>query len=228
MTEATSLVHIVDSPLRFFRSRVQMSPNWMLALSPVIAAAVMTVTAAGIINFKVRPHIEAAMSEIGVDVAQVPAGAIAAFGLIAGAVGYLAMFGAMALTVVVLDLLFAQSGRARRLVEFAGFAFVSQLPLAILGLALAVWNTPEPLRLPADATLAEFPNIIAKYQGRITTDAAQSTLRMIGIYFGLWLAALQATALRVVSGFSVGGAWAAGILLAVLFVVAPYALPQLW
>lgn len=228
MTEATSLIHIVHSPLRFFRSRAEMPPNWMLALSPVIAAAVMTVMAAGIINVKVRPHVEAAMSELGVDMGPVPAGALAAVGLIAGAVGYLAMFGAMALTMVVLDLLCAQSGRARRLVEFSGFAFVSQLPLAILGLAFAVWTTPEPLRLPADATLAEFPSIIAEYQGRVATDAAQAALRMIGIYFGLWLAALQAAALRVVSGFSVGGAWAAGILLTVLFVVTPYVLPQIW
>ena len=228
MTEATSLVHIVDSPLRFFRSRAEVSPNWMLALAPVVAAAVMTVMAAGVLNFKVQPHIEAAMSEMGVDMGQVPAGALAAVGLIAGAVGYLAMFGAMALTVVVLDLLFAQSGRARRLVEFSGFAFVSQLPLSILGLALAVWSTPEPLRLPADTTLAEFPNIIAEYQAGVTTGAAQATLRMIGVYFGLWLAALQAAALRVVSGFSVGGAWAAGILLAALFVGIPYAGRLLW
>ncbi|MXY16238.1 MAG: hypothetical protein F4Y57_04370 [Acidobacteria bacterium] len=228
MTGATSLINIVGSPLQFFRSRAEMSPNWKLALAPVTAAAVMTVMAAGVLNFKVQPHIEAAMSEMGVDMGQVPAGAIAAVGLIAGAVGYLAMFGAMALTVVVLDLLFAQSGRARRLVEFSGFAFVSQLPRAVLGLALAVWHTPGPLRLPADTTLAEFPNIIAEYQARVTTDAAQATLRMIGVYFGLWLAALQAAALRVVSGFSVGGAWAAGILLTVLFVVTPYVLPQIW
>ena len=172
MTGATSLINIVGSPLQFFRSRAEMSPNWKLALAPVTAAAVMTVMAAGVLNFKAQPHIEAAMSEMGVDMGQVPAGAIAAVGLIAGAVGYLAMFGAMALTVVVLDLLFAQSGRARRLVEFSGFAFVSQLPLAVLGLALqpilAVGEqqeereggrTAEVLRRQLDAAFADIDRL---------------------------------------------------------------------
>ena len=228
MTGAGSLIRIVDSPIRFFSARLEMSPSWMLALSPVIAAAVMTVAAAGVLSVKVQPQIEAAMSEMGLDAGQVPAGVIVIVGLIAGAAGYLAMFGAMALTVVVLDLLFAQSGRARRLVEFSGFSFVSQLPLTTLGLAVAIWITPEPLRLPADATLPEFQEVMSEYRGRVTSGAAQSTLQMIGVYFGLWLAALQAIALRAVSGFSVGGGWAAGILLAVMFVGVPYAVQYLW
>ena len=228
MDSTVSPIRIVDSPTRFYRTRANMSPSWLLAFSPVIATTALYVAAAGVLNLKVQPHVEAAMSEMGVDLGQVPTGLIAVVGLMGSAAAYLAMFGAMALVLVVLDLLFAQSGSARRLVEFAGFAFVSQLPLAILGLALAIWVTPEPLRLPADATLAEFPDIMRKYQATVVGGVRQSVLQMVGVYFGLWMAALQAAALRVVSGFSVGGAWAAGILLAVLFVGIPYAVQQLW
>ena len=41
-------------------------------------------------------------------------------------------------------------------------------------------------------------------------------------FAALWLIALHACALRVVSGLTVGGAWAAGIILAILFMGVPW------
>ena len=175
-----------------------------------------------------HPHLNAALAEMGAVAGPLPTAGLAALALVAGAAAYLAISAGMALVMVVLDLLFAQSGRVRRLVEFAGYSFISQVPLAVAGLGLAIGVAPEPLRLPPDATLAEFPDIVRDYQEGVAGGTVQAVMQMIGVYFGLWLAALQAAALRVVSGFSVGGAWAAGILLAVLFVGLPYAGRQFW
>ena len=228
MTGSGSPVRILDSPLRFYRTRAEMSPHWRLALFPVMASAALQAAAGGILSFRMQPHVNAALAQMGVDAGPLSTDILAAVTLVAGAAAYLGISGAMALVMVVLDLLFAQSGRVRRLVEFAGYSFVSQVPLAVAGLVLAIGMAPEPLRLPPDATLAEFPNIVRDYQEGVTGGTVRAVMQMVGIYFGLWLAALQAAALRVVSGFSVGGAWAAGILLAALFVGVPYAAQQLW
>lgn len=228
MNGSHSLLRILDSPLRFYRARMEMQPRWRLAFLPVFAVAAFQVAAGGTLSFRMRYHVNAALAQMGVDSGPLSTDIFAAVVLVAGAAAYLGISGAMALAMVVLDLLFAQSGRARRLVEFAGYSFVSQVPLAVAGLGLAIGVTPEPLRLPPDATLVEFPNIVRDYQENVAGDTVQAVMQMIGVYFGLWLAALQAAALRVVSGFSVGGAWAAGILLAALFVGIPYAGRLLW
>ena len=143
-----------------------------------------------------------------------------------------------ALAVVFLDMLFAHesyrnpepaSGRGRRLFEFTALAYFSQLPVAVAGLMAAVWWwSPAPLTLPAGITSLELVDALRSYQEESADTAVLSTQRLIGSYFWCWLVALQAAALRVVSGFSVGGAWAAGILLGVLFVGIPYAVQQYW
>ena len=140
-----------------------------------------------------------------------------------------ALFLFSALAVVVLDMLFAQSGHGRRLVEFTGLAFYSQLPLALAVLVFTIWwQEMDTLRLPPEATGQELAEAVLAQQQESAAAAGLSTLRLMGAYFWCWLVALQAAALRVVSGFSTGGAWAAGILLAVLFVGLPYAVQQLW
>ena len=228
MIGSSSPLRIIDSPLRFYHARMELQPRWRLAFLPVVASATLQVAAGGILSLRLQPHLNAALAEMGVVAGPLPTGVLAAVTLVAGAAAYMAISGAMVLVMVVLDLLFAQSGRVRRLVECAGYAFISQVPLAAAGLGLAIGVTPEPLRLPPDATLADFPNIARDYQEGVAGGTVRAVMQMIGVYFGLWLAALQAAALRVVSGFSVGGAWAAGILLAVLFVGIPYAGRQLW
>lgn len=128
-----------------------------------------------------------------------------------------------------LDLLFAGSRRVRRLVECNALAYWSQVPWSLAtALILFFWFDPEPLRLPAGVSVEEVTTHITEHQVAIQSSALMETMQIIGVYFGLWLAALQAAALRVVSGFSVGGAWAAGILLAALFVGIPYAGRLLW
>ena len=126
-------------------------------------------------------------------------------------------------------MLFTGSGRTRRLIEFSALAYWTQVPWTAVVAGVVLWGFElAPLRLAAGATPTELADAMRVYQEDSASTAGLSTMRLVGSYFWCWLVALQATALRVVSGFSIGGAWAAGILLAILFVVAPYALPQLW
>ena len=87
---------------------------------------------------------------------------------------------------------------------------------------------PEPLRLPPGVTSVELLDVLRAYQENSANAPLLSTLRLVASYFWCWFVALQAVALRVVAGFTVGGAWAAGGLLAALFVVAPYVVQELW
>ena len=139
------------------------------------------------------------------------------------------MFWLSAGALVALDLLFTGSGQARRMVECAALAYWSQVPwsLAIVGILLW-WFDPEPLRLSPDMNSSELSARIMAYQNDLQSTPLMETVHVVGLYFGMWLVALQATALRVVSGFSVGGAWAAGILLGTLFVAIPYAAQRIW
>ena len=137
--------------------------------------------------------------------------------------GVAVMFWLSVGALVALDLLFTGSGQSRRLVECAALAYWSQVPWSLATVGILLWCfDPEPLQLSPDMSSSELPARIMAYQDDLRSTPLMETVHVVGLYFGMWLVALQAAALRVVSGFSVPGAWAAGILLATLFVVIPY------
>jgi hypothetical protein len=71
--------------------------------------------------------------------------------------------------------------------------------------------------------MSDLPQVIADYQRLLASTPLQIALRTIGMFVGLWLVALQCAALRVVSGFTVLGAVASGIVMGGLLVVLPWA-----
>lgn len=89
-----------------------------------------------------------------------------------------------------------------------------------------MWFQPEPLVVSDTADINERLQAMQFYRESVETSPFMLTIGLIGAYFGLWLVALQATALRVVSGFTVGGAWTAGIVLGSVFVVIPWAIQR--
>ena len=214
---------LLTSPVRFFRSRLERQPGYLAALAPLAAYAVLSTAAVLVVARKTRLTTERALATAelsGIEPGWVGdiIGTVASF----TAVGF--MFVASALALTALDALFAQSGRARRLVEFTALSYWSQLPLAAAWLGIvAWWWAPSPLRLPPGLTAAELMAVLSEYQEANARTSILSTLQLAGAYSWCWFVALQAAALRVVSGFSVHGAWAAGILLATLFVAIPYA-----
>ena len=218
---------LLSSPLRFFRSRLERQPRYLAALAPLAAYAVLSTAAVLVVARETRLTTERALAATELPGIE-PGWVGAVIGTVASVttVGFVFVTSALALTA--LDVLFAQSGRARRLVEFTALSYWSQLPLAAAWLGIvAWWWEPPPFRLPPGVTAAEFMALLSDYQEANAQTTVLSTLQLAGAYSWCWFVALQAAALRVVSGFSVGGAWAAGILLATLFVAIPYAVQRM-
>ena len=213
---------LLTSPVRYFRSRLERQPRYLVALAPLAAYAVLASAAVLVVARETRLTTQRALAGV-----ESPGMEPLWVGDIIGTVASVTTVGftfvLSVLAAVALDSLFAQSGRARRLVEFTALCYWSQLPLAAAWFGIvAWWWEPPPLRLPPGATAAELAGVLSDYREESARTTVLSTLQLAGAYSWCWFVALQATALRVVSGFSVHGAWAAGILLATLFVVIPY------
>ena len=212
-----TVLAIFFAPVQYFR--MAGLPNWAPAVAAVAVHAGFT--AAAVVAVEVR--LMAAQGVTGL-VAQV-AVVLAAAGM-AIQEGFL--FALAAGAVVVLDAVFSRSGKAPRLVEFTGIAHVTQIPWALLSLViLAGFWAPPAFRPPPDAGGLEALQAADDYARGARTSGLPGALTLIRTGFGLWLALLQGCALRVVSGFTVAGAWAAGSSLAFVLAVAPWALQRL-
>ena len=220
--------HLWFSPVRCFRARLERPPRYLAALAPLVAYTALTSVAVLVVMGKSRRVVDVALAGVEA-VALPPAWVGDAIGVISSVTAACSVFALSALAALALDALFAQSGRARRLVEFTALAYWTQLPFTVVSLVIvAVWWEPAPLRLPPGATSVELVDVLSAYQEDSEAEPLPSTLRLVASYFWCWFVALQAVALRVTAGFTVGGAWTACGLLAALFVVAPYLVQELW
>ena len=220
--------HLWFSPVRCLRARLERPPRHLAALAPLAAYTALTSAAVLVGMGKSRRVAEVALA--GVEAAALPPAWVGdAIGVISSVTAACSVFALSALAALALDTLFAQSGRGRRLVEFTALAYWTQLPFTAVWLVIvAAWWEPAPLRLPPGATSVELLEVMQAYQEDSAREPLPSALRLVASYFWCWFVALQAVALRVTAGFTVGGAWAAGGLLAALFVVAPYVVQELW
>ena len=221
--EPWPIVRLVDSPLRFFRSRLRHPPRWPLASAAVIAHTVLVAATVLVVTRKGRLATTPGLTALGVE-GRIPPLVGDVIGVVSVVTANLAVFALTTLVLVGSDALFSQSGRARRLVEFAGLAYVTQLPWGIGALAVSLWVwDPEPFRVSPGVSAVELPDLLRRHQESMAAAPVQSTLRVIGAYFTVWLVALQCAALRVVSGVSGSTAWGVGLVLVLLLVVMPYA-----
>ena len=123
--------------------------------------------------------------------------------------------------------LFAGSGRARRLVELSALAYWVQVVWAAVSLiAVLVAYSPSPLDLPISRGRLAVEGAMAEYLADEAGTPFMLSIRLVGVYFGLWFTALQACALRVVSGFSVVAASAAGVVMGFAFILLPWAVQR--
>lgn len=223
------MTDILTSPIRFYQTRVAHPPDWMRAAAPVALQMTLLSVNGSVMYLRGLAGITESLPSnlaAGGPLSPVFGVALAVVSVVAGvAVTFWLSVGA----IVALDLLFTGSGQARRLVECTALAYWTQIPWSFAAVGILLWwFDPEPLRVSSDLSSSELSARMMAYQNDLQSGPLMETMQVVGLYFGLWLAALQAAALRVVSGFSVGGAWAAGILLAALFVGIPYAGRLLW
>ena len=225
-----SIVCVLTSPVRFFEARARMRPNWVLATVPVIVQCVLASAMGVVVSIKTQGAMASAFAEFregnfpddgtGLLMAAVPA-----MSVLFNVLGTMGFFAVSAGAIVLFDVLFAQSGHVRRLVEFTGYSYLPTLAWSMVTLAVLVfWWTPVPLKVSSLATMNDVGSMIATHQANLASTPLQISLRIVASYFWAWQIAIQSAALRVVSGFTIAGAWAAGIVLISVFVVLPYVL----
>lgn len=214
------------SPMQFQRARLSAPVEWGTSTGTVWAYASVGAVAAAVSGQKLMATYSEGMPNgfnqvVGFNLA---VSMLSAIGFL---VGLLFTCVVAAVVVVMIDALFSQSGQALKLIECTGLSYLVALPWSIINLVIVacVWD-PAPLRIAPDVTDYEMQQIIQSYLQKQREEDVAVGVSMVGAYFDLWVVAIQACALRVVSGFTITGAWMAGILLGVVFVAAPWAIQR--
>lgn len=216
-------IRLLDSPIRYMKRRVEGPTRWFTAILPVTLYVMASTAGALVAGKRMNMVIHVAMEEAEHPLPDVPflLGVLVAGG--AMVVAAMLTFALHVGTLVALDLFFVQSGRVSRLVELAMVSYWTQAVYALVGLfSVVLFFEPESLRIPPGTSSIGLQQLIEDYY--TTTQRvgfSTSLLTSIRQMVNVWLIALHACALRVVSGFSVGSAWAAGVFLTMLFVVGP-------
>lgn len=215
-------IRLFDSPIRYMRERAAGPPQWATAVTPLAIYAAASSAAGVVVGERTSAAIRAGMEQAGQAVPDVPA----VFSIVIGggstAMVAAAAFALQAGVLAATDILAVQSGRVKRLIELAALSYWTQVIYAVGALAVStMYFDPEPLRLLPGVASVELQQALVEYSQYVRQGDLSSSLVLIRQMFTVWLVALYAMALRVVSGLTVGGAWAAGVVLAVLFILVP-------
>lgn len=223
MGNLTSMVDVIWSPIATFQALMRREPRWLRAAVPVVIQAGLIAVGVVILTYRAQGIIMDAMTRAAVPIPFFPPAVL--LGGFSAIFGFAFMFWAPVGGILALDAMFAGSGRSRWLLECTAVSYWSQIPWGIANiLILVLWFNPEPLVLPSGTQ--DMLTSIESYRADLEASPAMLTSNLVGAYFGLWLVALQACALHVVSGFTVRGSWAAGIVLGSVFVVIPWAVQR--
>lgn len=198
-----SVVDFITSPVCFFRNMAKEDVDFSRAVVPVAIYVVFESAAPGVLG--VRNIDDSAMPAIQV--------AAMLFGSITGAVISCALLLGSVLAINIM--VFGVSLDHRRMLKCCGITYWSQVPWSIVNLVVVL--------------SLEFPDLsgvsvesIARRVEQFEGSPAITTLRLVGVYFGLWLVTLHCCVLRALSGASVRSAWVVGVVLAAVFVVVPW------
>ena len=132
-------VDIVARPVLYFRARLALDPEWLSAALPVGVQTVLLTASAMVVNSRGQAAITDALIRAEVSgAAPPPVGLGVALALISVVVGVAFSFWVSVGALVTLDVWFAGSNQARRLVELSGIAYWSQVPWGVAG-GVCVW-----------------------------------------------------------------------------------------
>lgn len=217
MTRELTPFSLISSPIRYMQARVAFGPPRLRsAFLPVVINALFVGGAGMIAQSRVTvlaPGLPEPVSSPGMPILlAIPA--VVVFGLVG--------FMVHASAVVMFDVLTVQSGQWRRLTELSALAYWPQLLWSVPALALVWWLYDPPAMVYRGAG-ADMMQAALRYGEQLASEPFQIVMARTQQMAALWLVALHACVLRVVSGFRVGGAWVAGIVLATLFLGVPVA-----
>lgn len=212
-------IRLIDSPIRFMQARAASGPPRLRSALLPVALNALCVGGIGIITRSrmtmLAPGLLEPVTPPGMPVAvAVPLAVV--LGLLA--------FAVHAGAVVVFDMLTAHSTGPKRwrLVELSALAYWPQLLWSVPALA-AMWWLFDPPPMVYRGAGADVMMAAMRYGEQLAAEPLAIVMTRTQQMTGVWLIALHACALRVVSGLTTGGTWAAGIVLAVLFIGVPAA-----
>ena len=210
---------LFGSPVRYFEERLARELSLGLILTSLLLW-VLSATSAGV---TLLWRAQSALGEPGL-----PAAVGIGLTLFSACASLSLTFWLSTGALVMLDTVFSGSGKARRIVELSAIACWPHIPWGIVGsVAVWLWFHPEPVGMvPETATTGEMRRLAASYREYMASTPFMRTYSLLGAFVSLWVVCLQACVLRVVSGFSVGGAWAAGMMIGSVFVGAPWAIQR--
>ena len=213
-------LRLIDSPIRFMQARAASGPPRLRsALLPVVLNASFV----GAIGVVAQSRV--AVLAPGLPEPVAPPGLSLPVAITAAVVFGLIGFWVRAAALVMFDMLTGQSIARRRwrLVELSAMAYWPQLLWSVPTLA-AVWWFFDPPPMVYRGAGGDVMMAAMQYGEQLAGEPFQVVMTRTQQMAGVWLIALHACVLRVVSGFKVSGAWAAGIVLTILFLGFPVAI----
>ncbi|MDQ3170620.1 MAG: YIP1 family protein [Acidobacteriota bacterium] len=189
------------SPVQFFEARLRRRPNWALAFGFPILCGLLDMVSVFILGGKNQVALEQMLGPA------MPPGAFQAarISTVLTVAGYPTYFALTAMILASLDALMHDSGRQRRLVEFAGVAFLAFIPSCVFMIGVALFWMPPAIG-PVGGSLLDLEAATARYLSGMHADPWLSTARLLYYFCLVWYVALLAVILRVAGAFSVRAA----------------------
>lgn len=203
-----SVVKLLVSPIQFYQDRT--ATRWFSPVTALACYCSMLALAGAISSARL-------LGEFRSDVILLTSGlAIVAFAF---------LFALQTGAVVCIERLFSSARNGRYLAKCSAMAYWTQVPIAAAGIWFwaVIAESGAPV-LTASAGIVTIAEELFNAADTHTTTPEADLFHLIASYWSLWVVALQAAALRAVSKFSVGGAWAAGLFLGISFVALPWSM----
>lgn len=211
----------VARPTVFFREQLRGAPDWWLAFAAPVLCSCLVGIAATVLGARTRRTQVDLLRYLDVPVEMLPPSALMT---ISTMLGYPASYAMALLALLSINVLYKDAAKPSRLAEFTGLCFLTQIPVCLLTVAMALSYEPEPFRPTTGISrLAAMDAFI----DRQNASAPLFIIRMLSYASALWLAAQLAAALRVAGHLSARAAAASALFLALLFAGAQLAVSML-
>ena len=218
-------ITIFDSPIRFFQARLARPPRWDVAMTPVIAHAVLTAITGVIVTERLQFALGSVFERAGGNAGT--SSTLHVLGVAASLAGSAIVFWTFSFAAILMHLLSARSGRPERLVEFTALSYVVLLPWDVVKLvAQAAWLEGEPVAVAPAMTALDISHFVQSYQAAFRSTPLQLTVQLVDGFFLLWVVALLGCVLRVVSGLTMVRTVAFSLVAGSVLVVVPWAVQR--
>ena len=201
----------IGRPAVFFHEQLRNPPDWWLAAAGPILCSCLLGIAATVLSHRARGVQVDLLRYLDLPEEMLPPPVLMT---IAVMLGYPAWFGMALFALLSMNVLYRDAAKPARLAEFTGLCFLTQLPLCVITIGIALGHEPEPFRsLPSMSRSDE----LTAFLDRQNAAPALIVIRTLSYASALWLASQLTVALKVAGGFSTRAAFISALFLTMLF-----------